>query len=135
MVVDKKGFLLAFKVSVAYIHNSKALDYLMRTISYFLSSVKIILADGGYSGEKIECVKHRFGCLIEVIMRKDDKKSDFKLLSKRWMVSRTLSWFDKDRRLFGNVELLMEKPLMLEQEIIYFHFLSVRIYFQFSLRQ
>ncbi|WP_394366298.1 hypothetical protein [Chryseobacterium binzhouense] len=41
-------------------------------------------------------------------MRKDDKKSDFKPISKRWIVERTFSWFDNDRRLCRNFELLME---------------------------
>ncbi len=41
-------------------------------------------------------------------MRKDDKKSDFKPISKRCIVERTFSWFDNDRRLCRNFELLME---------------------------
>lgn len=108
VVVDKNGFLLAIMVTVANIHDSKAVDFLMRTMSYFLSPVKLILADGGYRGETIDHVKHRFGYLIQVIMRKDDKKSDFKPISKRWIVERTFSWFDNDRRLCRNFELLME---------------------------
>ena len=108
VVVDKNGFLLAIMVTVANIHDSKAVNFLMRTMSYFLSPVKIILADGGYRGETIDYVKHQFAYLIQVIMRKDDKKSDFKPISKRWIVERTFSWFDNDKRLCRNFELLME---------------------------
>jgi hypothetical protein len=41
-VIDKNGFLLSVMV----------------TFSYFLSPVKVILADGGYRGEIIEQVKN-----------------------------------------------------------------------------
>jgi len=108
VVVDKNGFLLAIMVTVANIHDSKAVEFLMRTLAYFLSPVKVILADGGYRGEIIEQVKIKFGYLINVVMRSDEKKTDFKPISKRWIVERTFAWFDNDRRLCRNYELLME---------------------------
>ena len=108
VVVDKNGFLLAIMVTVANVHDSKAVDFLMRTLAYFLSPVKIILADGGYRGEVIEQVKNKFGYLINVVMRNDGKKKDFKPISKRWIIERTFAWFDNDRRLCRNYELLME---------------------------
>lgn len=108
IVVDKNGFLLAIMVTVANIHDSKAVELLMRTLSYFLSPIKVILADGGYRGEIIEHVKNRFGYLINVVMRNDDKKDNFKPVSKRWIIERTFSWLDNDRRLCRNYELLME---------------------------
>ena len=63
VVVDKNGFLLVIMVTVANIHDSKAVEFLMRTLAYFLSPVKVILADGGYRGEIIEQVKIKFGYL------------------------------------------------------------------------
>lgn len=108
VVVDKNGFLLAIMVSVANIHDSKAAELLMRTLHYFLSPIKIILADGGYRGEIIELVKKKFAYVIQVVMRSDNKQKDFKPISKRWIVERTFSWFDNDRRLCRNYELLME---------------------------
>jgi len=108
VIVDKNGFLLAIMVTVANIHDSKAVDLLMRTLSYFLSPIKIILADGGYRGEIITQVKTKFGYLINVVMRSDKKKTHFKPISKRWVIERTFSWLDNDRRLCRNYELLME---------------------------
>ena len=70
--------------------------------------MKVILADGGYKGEVIEHVKRKFGYPINVIMRNDEKKTDFKPFSKRWIIERTFAWFDNDRRLCRNYELLME---------------------------
>ena len=53
-------------------------------------------------------VKNKFGYLINVVMRSDEKKQEFKPISKRWIIERTFSWLDNDRRLCGNYELLME---------------------------
>lgn len=108
VIVDKNGFLLAIMVTVANVHDSKAVELLMRTLSYFLIPIKVILADGGYRGEVIEQVKNRLGYLINVVMRNDEKKTKFKPISKRWIVERTFSWLDNDRRLCRNYELLME---------------------------
>lgn len=41
-------------VTVANVHHSKAVDFLMKTLVYFLTPVKVILADGGYRGKIIE---------------------------------------------------------------------------------
>ncbi|MBE7630514.1 IS5 family transposase [Tenacibaculum piscium] len=108
IVVDKNGFLLAVMVTVANVHDSKATLLLMRILKYYLSSVKVILADGGYRGEMIEQIKKRFGYVIQVVMRSDKNKKSFKPIHKRWVVERTFSWFDNDRRLCRNYELLME---------------------------
>ena len=108
VVVDKNGFLLAIMVTVANVHDSKAVDFLMRTLAYFLTPVKIILADGGYRGEILEHIKTKFGYLINVVMRSDEKKEGFKPISKRWIIERTFAWFDNERRLCRDYELLME---------------------------
>ena len=108
VVVDKNGFLLSIMVTVANVYDGKAVELLMRTLSYFLSPVKVILADGGYRGEIIDTVKRKFGYLIQVVMRSDKRKMEFKPIHKRWIVERTFSWFDNDRRLCRNYELLLE---------------------------
>ena len=108
VVVDKNGFLLTVMVTVANVYDGKAVELLMKTFFYFLIPVKVILADGGYRGEIIEQIKNKFGYLIKVVMRNDDKKTAFVPVSMRWVVERTFSWFDNDRRLCRNYELLME---------------------------
>ena len=108
VIVDKNGFLIAVMVTVAHIHDSKAVMLLMRVLKELLCSVKVIIADGGYRGEIAEQVKKSFGYLIQVVMRSDGKKDGFKPTHKRWVVERTFSWFDNDRRLCRNYELLLE---------------------------
>ena len=108
IVVDKNGFLLAVMVTVAHIHDSKAVIWLMRVLQECYASIKVVLADGGYRGDIIETVKSRFGYLLQVVMRSQDQQAHFKPLSKRWVVERTFAWFDNDRCLCRNYELLME---------------------------
>jgi len=108
VIVDKNGFLVAVMVTVAHIHDSKAVMLLMRVLKEMLCGIKVIIADGGYRGEIAEQVKKSFGYLIHVVMRSDDKKAGFKPTHKRWVVERTLAWFDNDRRLCRNYELLLE---------------------------
>jgi transposase len=57
VVVDKNGFLLAVMVTVAHIHDSQAVMWIMRVLQDNYSNIKTVLADGGYRGEIIEMVK------------------------------------------------------------------------------
>ena len=108
IVVDKNGFLLAVMVTVAHIHDSGAVVLLMRVLKECYASIKVVLADGGYRGDVIETVKKQFNYALQVVMRKPNEKAGFKPLNKRWVVERTFAWFDNDRRLYRNYELLME---------------------------
>ena len=69
VVVDKNGFLIAVMVGVAHVHDSKAALLLMRVLKEFLSSIKVIIADGGYRGELADEVKKIFGDVVNVVMR------------------------------------------------------------------
>lgn len=95
-------------VTVANIHDSKAVLLLLRTLHEMFCNLKTIIADGGYRGEIVVQVKKRFGYVLQVIMRSDNKKTGFEPTHKRWVIERTFSWFDNDRRLCRNYELLME---------------------------
>lgn len=108
VVVDKNGFLLAVMVTVAHIHDSKAVIWLMKVLQDCYASIQLILADGGYRGDTIETIKHKFGYLLQVVMRKLNQNNGFTPVNKRWVVERTFAWFDNDRRLCRNYELLME---------------------------
>jgi len=108
IIVDKNGFLVAVMVTVAHLHDSKAVMLLMRVLKEMLCGIRVIIADGGYRGEIAEQIKKSFGYLIQVVMRSDGKKAGFKPTHKRWVVERTIAWFDNDRRLCRNYEFLLE---------------------------
>lgn len=106
VIVDKNGFLIAIMVTVASIHDGQAALQLMRVLKNLWSSVKVIIADGGYRGEIIEQIRKNFGYLLQIKLRTD--KKIFQVQPKRWVIERTFSWFDNDRRLCRQYELLME---------------------------
>lgn len=108
VVVDKNGFLIAIMVSIANVHDEKAVLLLMGVLKEMLCGIKVILADGGYMGEIITQVKKSFGYIIEIVLRSDKFDKDFQPAHKRWIIERTFAWFDNDRRLCRNYELLME---------------------------
>jgi transposase len=108
IVVDKNGWLLAVMVTVAHVHDSKAAELLMRVLKESVLGIKLLIADGGYRGEIAEKIKHKFGYILQVIMRCENQTNDFIPLPMRWIVERTFSWYDNDRRLCRNYELLIE---------------------------
>ncbi len=63
-----------------------------------------IFADGGYRGKLIEAVKDKFKIELEIIKR--DELHTFKIVPKRWIVERTFSWIDTNRRNSKNYERL-----------------------------
>ena len=107
VVVDKNGFLIAVMVTIANIYDGKAVYLLMRVLKELCSSVKVIIADGGYRGEVIDTVKKTFGYLIKVVTS-GYKGHGFRPIQKRWIVERTFSWFDNNRRLCRNYELTFD---------------------------
>ena len=108
IAVDKNGFLIAVMVTAHSLHDSKAATLLIPVLKELASGIKLIIADGGYRGKLAEQIKKTFGYIIQVVMRTDKENSLFKPLFKRWLVERTFAWFDNDRRLCRNYELLLE---------------------------
>jgi transposase len=79
----------------------------MRVLKELCSGIKVILADGGYRGEFIENIKNKFGYVIQVVISAY-KEQGFKPIHKRWIVERTFSWMENDRRLCRNYELTFD---------------------------
>lgn len=104
VIVDKNGFLIAVMVTVANIHDSKAAILLTRILKELCSSVKTIIADGGYRGQLAENIKNTFGYVLQVIIS-GYQKQGFRPIKNRWVIERTFSWFDNDRRLCRNYEI------------------------------
>ena len=68
-----------------------------------LSSIKKILVDGGYTGNKFsDAVKALCEAEVEVVKRSE--LYHFKVLPKRWIVERSFGWLEKYRRLWKNCE-------------------------------
>ena len=55
-------------LTIANVHDSKATYLLMRVLKELCSSVKVILADGGYRGDLIKNIKQKYGYMIQVVV-------------------------------------------------------------------
>ena len=107
IVVDTQGFLLCVLVTMAHLHDSSVAERLFRRLKENLFGSKIIVADGGYRGDLIERTKDKFNYILKIVMR-SDKTDVFSLIPRRWVVERTFSWLENDRRLCRDYETLME---------------------------
>lgn len=75
----------------------------MRVLKELCSSVKTIIANGGYRGEVFENARNTFGYVLQVVIS-NYKKHGFRPIKKRWVIERTFAWFDYNRRLCRNYE-------------------------------
>ena len=98
IVVDTLGLLLCVVVTSANVHNSIAAETIFKKIKGKFPRLKKILADGGYTGERLfnlarSCLKVAF----EIVTRGDE--AGFKVIPKRLVVERSIAWFNWHRRL------------------------------------
>jgi putative transposase len=67
--------------------------------------LQLIWADGAYRGELVEWVKRALGWQLEIVERVEGQRG-FVLLPRRWVVERTFSWLNRQRRLSKDYERL-----------------------------
>ena len=104
MIVDTLGLILAVVIQSASVQDRDgAVSVIDKLMENWRKIIKIF-ADGGYAGKLIGKVKDKFKIELEIIKR--DELHTFKILPKRWIVERTFSWIDTNRRNSKNYERL-----------------------------
>ena len=104
IIVDTLGLILAVVIQSASVQDRDgAVSVIDKLIENWRKVIKIF-ADGGYAGKLIGKVKDKFKIELEIIKR--DELHIFKILPKRWIVERTFSWIDTNRRNSKNYERL-----------------------------
>lgn len=104
IITDTLGLVLAVVIQSASVQDRDgAIEVIGKMKKNWRTIVKIF-ADGGYRGKLIASVKDRFQLEMEIIKRNELHK--FKVLPKRWIVERTFSWIDANRRNSKNYERL-----------------------------
>jgi putative transposase len=68
-----------------------------------LGTIKVVYADGGYSGKLIDWAQAMFGWCLTVVKRTE--QHSFVVLPKRWIVERTFGWLNCSRRLSKDYEI------------------------------
>jgi len=111
-IVDTQGLPHAILVTTANVTDRKgAIEMIIFNLEN-LSSVKIFLVDGGYSGKPFaDAVAQLCGAKVEVVKR--DELHKFVVLPLRWVVERTFGWLDKARRLWKNCERSLHNALQM----------------------
>jgi putative transposase len=109
LMVDVMGLVLVVLVHRANIQErAGAQSLLQRAKQKGFNRLKLIWADGGYSGQPmIDWVFALAGWVFEVVKRTDDL-TGFKILPRRWVVERTFAWLGRYRRLSKDYEVLPE---------------------------
>ncbi len=108
IVVDTLGIPMAVAVHPANLHDSKGAPRVIEKLEYKFPRLRKILADGGYQGSLGDWVADRFGWVVEVVLRPDERPGKFQVIPKRWIVERTFSWLENFRRLTIDYEYLAE---------------------------
>jgi putative transposase len=107
IMVDTLGILLGIIVTEANVHDSVAGQALLKLMKGKLPRLKKIIADAGYMGDELIRIARRWlKCVFEVVKRSDEK--GFKVIPKRWVVERSIAWFNWYRRLCKDYEANME---------------------------
>lgn len=105
ILVDTVGNMLNVVVSAANLSDIAGGKLLIHRILDDFSNIEKIWADGTYRGGLIDWVRDTLDATLEIVKR-DDGQKGFKVLPRRWVVERTLSWLGNYRRLSKDYERL-----------------------------
>ena len=101
------GLIWGLVVHAANISEQAGARLVLASMKGKLRRMIKIIADGGYSGEKmIRWVQDVCNWIFEVIKR--NELHTFKVLPKRWIVERTFAWIYRYRRMSKDYEYLPE---------------------------
>lgn len=104
IVVDTMGCVLTVIVHAANIFDGKAARYVLAKLFSCTQSIKMIWADGAYSGAELsDWILTHFKCHLTLIRKRKNSKG-FQVLPRRWVVERTFAWLSRSRRLSKDYE-------------------------------
>ena len=106
IIVDTQGLLLAVIVTEANMSERLGALALLLELDGRLPRLALIWVEQGYQSPKFaRTVQQLAGVSVEVISR---QSKEFQVLPRRWVVERTFAWFNQNRRLIVDSELLPE---------------------------
>jgi len=103
--VDCLGLLLAVVVHPADVQDRDGAKPVLEKARSLFPSLRLVWADGGYSGALVEWVQTTCGWVLQTVLRPVGLKG-FVVLPRRWVVERTFGWLHKYRRLSKDYEYL-----------------------------
>jgi putative transposase len=103
IAVDILGLLLLVWVTPANMPDCDGGAQLCDELQQTAPRIKKVWADSAYSGTLVEYVKQWCRFILEIV-KKPPKQKGFQVQPKRWIVERTLSWLNQQRRLSKEYE-------------------------------
>lgn len=100
------GLILAVVVHAVGIQDRDGAKLVLATLKGRLSRLRRIWADGGYAGQLtawVHALRVRNQLRLEIVKRPDAARG-FVVLTRRWVVERTLAWLGRCRRLSKDCE-------------------------------
>ena len=119
IITDTLGLVLAVVIQSASVQDRDGAMEVINKMSESWRNIIKLFADGGYRGKLIELIRVTFKIQMEIIKR--NELHIFKILPKRWIVERTFSWIDANRRNSKNYERLNDTAIAMV------HLTSIRI--------
>ena len=107
VAVDTQGLLLGVVVHAASIQDADGAGDLLRRIKPLYCWLRTVFADGGYNRVAALLACFLLGLTLVIVRRVPGTKG-FVVLSRRWVVERTLGWLGRWRRLSKDYEHLPE---------------------------
>ena len=99
----KIGLLLGIAVIPANIQDRDCAASLIRKTRRLFPWIAKVFADGGYAGAKLKAALEGQPVEMEIVKRTDNE-GGFKVVRRRWVIERTLSWLRRNRRLMAHYE-------------------------------
>ena len=105
IAVDTLGLLLTVLVTAASVQDRDAANPLLWNLRRAVPSIKLTWAGGGYAGKPVTWAQTWLRLTLQIVKRPDDLHT-FKVLPRRWVVEKTLSWITRHRRTVRDYERL-----------------------------
>lgn len=102
IAVDVLGLLLSVLVHSASIQDRSGARLLVSKLMEHFTRLKIVFADGGYTGNHLkDWFQAVAGIILEIVKR---PRGVFQVVKFRWVVERTFGWMNTQRRLSKDYE-------------------------------
>ena len=98
LLVDTEGLLVSIVATPANVQDPAAARAVLTDAKERARRLAHVWTDGRYVGPLIDAVSQDLGITIEVVARPKGQKG-FRVLPKRWIVERSLAWYERFRRL------------------------------------
>ena len=108
LLTDTTGLLVAAIVHPADVQDRDGAPLLLAAVRSAFPWLRHIFADAAYAGAKLEQALAKLGNWTLEIVRRCDAAKGFQLLSRRWVVERTIAWLNRNRRLAKDFEATIE---------------------------